>query len=169
MGGPSGRSSIGLRRWHRTIETYTPDGAVGRIVLAAVSSTVAVFGFWIGVVGLMEPGFLSTLLGVMGLSSLLAATVLTVVVQWPVYLSLIGNVASAAEYAESKPSLASAPSEESPNTRLKRQYAEGEISQVEFERRLDDLLAVGDRVGADDSVSDRRSDLSGQLRNREST
>ncbi|WP_084186190.1 SHOCT domain-containing protein [Haladaptatus litoreus] len=87
----------------------------------------------------------------------LGAAMLTIVSLWPMYLSLIGNVESARDYPrkssshsrQSKSSMDD-PDEADPMTVLKREYALGNISESEFERRLNTLLeAEGMTTGSE--------------------
>lgn len=137
--------------WHRLIERYTPDGILGRLLLGAVGCGVSASALTLAVWGAVTFTPLSLafalLTGVVGL----AAGVLGVTTLWPVYLSLIGNVDSPAAYAErvaGSPAAVSAGCEtdEDDVARLKRRYAAGDLSEGEFERRLDRLLEADERV-----------------------
>ncbi|WP_049971194.1 SHOCT domain-containing protein [Haladaptatus cibarius] len=87
----------------------------------------------------------------------LGAAILTFATLWPVYLSLIGNVDSTKEYPRtSSPnprqseSSMDDPDESDPIVVLKREYALGNISEPEFERRLNTLLeAEGMTTGSE--------------------
>lgn len=141
VGRPSSESE--LHRWHRLVEHYTPDGAIGRILLAMASGSLGVFSFGMTMAGLFSLG----VSGVLILAPLFAAltlgsTVLTAALLWPVYLSLIGNVESARAYPESSSQFddSDTSDEKDPIEVLKRKYADGTVSESEFERRLDTLL-----------------------------
>lgn len=118
-------------------------------------------------------GFFSLLPFLAGLLALVGGALTAVVgvlTLWPVYLSLIGNVDSAADYMSGTGGSASgsrvaaaaagsgsepAPDESDLDAEelLKRRYAAGDLSREEFERRLDTLLdrdgrrAAGGRGG----------------------
>ncbi len=94
---------------------------------------------------------------------------------WPLYLSLIGNLESAADYSVPGMDRANPPVETpqrdpsakddvdatDPFADLKRQYAAGDLSEDEFERRLDARLDEVDSStrGADDNTTrDRLQD-----------
>ncbi|NHN57970.1 MULTISPECIES: DUF1707 domain-containing protein [Halorussus] len=137
-----------VRALHRLVEHYTPDGALGRTLLGGPALLLAPFMFLGGVAVLGSAGsfaaFVTALLMVV-LS--VPALLVGVVSLWPVYLSLIGNVESAAAY----PDGAAGPDDERQTAEdvLKRRYAAGELSQDEFEHRLDSVLATSER--GDDS------------------
>ena len=137
-----------FRRVHRLVEHYTPDGALGRTLLGAVSLTAFVPLFFGGLSALTNAfGLLPFLAG--GIATILGlfALPLGLFVLWPVYLSLIGNVDTAAAYPEgaAKPDDADDAVE-----LLKRRYATGELDRTEFQRRLNDII--------DDGGSELRSD-----------
>ena len=134
-----------LRALHRLVEHYTPDGALGRTLLGGTALLLAPFLFFGGIAGLggassFAAFVLALFAAVLGVPALLVG-VLTL---WPVYLSLIGNVESAAAY----PDGAAGPAEERETAEdiLKRRYAAGELSQEEFERRLDSVLETSGRA-----------------------
>ena len=131
-------------RWHRRIEHYTPDGPLGRLLFAVIAGASGVGSILLGVFSLVSFGVLGVLggllLGVVGL----VACLLAVVVLWPVYLSLIGNVESAASYAQADATGSSATADD-PVEILKREYAAGNVPDEAFERRLDALLDAEER------------------------
>lgn len=149
------------RRWHAIVEQYTPDGALGRLLLAAVTGSVASFGFFLTVtLVLASSGLLPALAALVTGGITLLALLLTATLLWPVYLSLIGNIETAANYRVGKPTTPAAQVEESDDefAILKRRYAAGELSEDEFERRLDDLLA------ADEAMETKDEGRSGRIR-----
>ncbi|MFB6175850.1 MAG: SHOCT domain-containing protein [Halobaculum sp.] len=139
------------RNWHELIEHYTPDGALGRGLFGLLVGSGSGF---LGIVALAvmfnEVGLLPILFGLVGGTVGLAGTLLALVVLWPVYLSLIGNVASADEYGvgaaddpadfEAGRDVNTDPGGTDPETILKRRYAAGELTREEFERRLDNVM-----------------------------
>jgi len=151
MIGPQAAES-GLSPWHRLLEHYTPDGALGRLLLAAVAGSIGgaalLAAIWAAAASvLLWPlvALASTAVGLVGAS-------LALVALWPVYLSLIGNVESASAY----PGAGIAPPPTDAGTDpddavalLKRRYAAGELSEPEFERRLDDLLGADAALAAE--------------------
>lgn len=122
---------------------YTPDGALGRLLLAAVAAPVAFVAFWLALVGVAAPGLLGTALGLFYGTLTVGGTLLALLVLWPVYLSLIGKVESAADYRGiSRSDGVVERSEPDPVEVCKREYAAGELSEREFERRLETILGV---------------------------
>jgi uncharacterized membrane protein len=160
MAGPP-RTDDG-RDWHHLIEHYTPDGAFGRVLFTALGtlavgpSLLLAAVIWLG--GTVSPFLVLELLGLAALVGGVASFLLSVVVLWPVYLSLIGNLASADAYAVGGRSAGGgsrsrgidaddldAGDGNRPAAILKRRYAAGEITREEFERRLDSVMDA-DRV-----------------------
>lgn len=144
------------RRLRERIEHYTPDGALGRWLLGSVVGTA---GLWFLGLALFDPTL--TLLWSVLLFGLAAPSLLFAgLVLWPVYLSLIGNLESAADYSTGDAADAGTEpgsetdDEEDPVAILKRRYASGEITEAEFERRLEGLLDA-------DSVDRSRIDANG--------
>ena len=157
-----------LGRWHALIERYTPDGWLGRCLLGSTTGTV---GVWLLALALFEvPRWGLSLAALFWLPAFLGlglpALVLSLTVLWPVYLSLIGNIGSADAYPLSEfgdrstrnggipggergasPPVertdASESSADDPFGDLKLQYANGDISEEEFERRLEARLEDG--------------------------
>lgn len=128
------RSTRGL------VEQYTPDGTIGRFLLATGMGTIAFFSFGFALVGLIEPGTVSNLVGLF-FGVLMASTgALAALLLWPVYLSLIGQIESPEAYDSGA---TEGPGEDADAmTALKHEYATGEISESEFERRLERLVDV---------------------------
>ncbi|MFH5798146.1 SHOCT domain-containing protein [Haladaptatus sp. CMAA 1911] len=139
-----------LRRWHRLVEHYTPDGALGRLLLSMGFGSLSVFFFGTAFASLSNTGLFGIFLFFPFLMSIsLGALLLTVAVLWPVYLSLIGNVESARAYPESSVSSSSTSVSSGNHDEqddaveiLKRKYAAGKVSESEFERRLETLLGT---------------------------
>ncbi|ELY90572.1 hypothetical protein C483_10946 [Natrialba hulunbeirensis JCM 10989] len=91
------------REWHALVEQYTPDGSLGRFLLGAPIGTI---GFWFLLIALLEIPRGGVTLGVLFwtpalLGASVAMLVFAVLMLWPIYLSLIGNVESTEAYAES--------------------------------------------------------------------
>ena len=152
-----------VRALHRLVEHYTPDGALGRTLLGGTALTLAPFLFFGGIAVLGSAGsFGAFVMGLFAAVFGIPAFLVGVLALWPVYLSLIGNVESASAY----PDGAAGPAEERETAEdiLKRRYAAGELSQKEFEHRLDSVLATADRErdsrpgGRSRSASDRDRD-----------
>ncbi|ADD05488.1 DUF2078 family protein [Natrialba magadii ATCC 43099] len=181
------------REWHALVEHYTPNGTLGRWLLGAPTGMV---GLWLLPVALFAvPSVLIPAL----LGASVAMLLFAVLMLWPIYLSLIGNVESTDAYAKSvtgeskstgatsvsgsttghtsPPTGTTAGGTRSRSTRdpthsesnssdpfeeLKRQYTAGEISEEEFERRVeaqlgDDTEASTDRASdGDTELTDRR-------------
>ena len=143
----SGSDPSALRRAHRLLEHYTPDGMFGRLLLGVPLLALTPVLFFGGVA--MVSGAMSFIVFVTGVVFLLASApslILGVVCLWPVYLSLIGNLESPAAYPdERRPVRAPTVDGDAAEATLKRRYAEGEISRDEFEERLDALLDAEER------------------------
>ena len=141
--------------WHDRIEAYTPDGALGRFLFGVVFGLgLGSFLFFAGIVQVTGPVstlFLSELVGLLSVPVGAALLAVSLVVLWPVYLSLIGNLESASDYAVGASGRAGVSrvegdrEEDDPEEILKRRYATGELSRSEFERRLDGLMGVASR------------------------
>ena len=149
-----------LRALHRLVEHYTPDGTLGRTLMgttALLCSPLLFFGGWSAAFG---SGFLPV-----ALVSVVAALLGTVafpfglLVLWPVYLSVIGNVESPSTYPEG--AVRRRTGRESATDVLKRRYADGELARDEFERRLDDVMATDEERSGSTETRDRRSKRSG--------
>lgn len=158
-----------LRRIHALVERYTPDGAVGRGILGAATGTI---GLWLVAIALFEiPRWGLTLSALLWMPSLLATGIpllaFTTLVLWPLYLSLIGNLESTEEYAgpgtmgdtgaerlTNESATASSGAEpkagtDDPLEDLKSRYERGDISEVEFERLVEDRLQESTGTPAD--------------------
>ncbi|EMA41433.1 hypothetical protein C447_01225 [Halococcus hamelinensis 100A6] len=88
------------------------------------------------------------------------AVLLSVVMLWPVYLSLIGNLESTRAYSKTNTTTTTGTDHDDPLTVVKRQYAAGTISETEFERRVGTLLDTDARM---DSIANS-DDTKGLLR-----
>lgn len=134
-------SHIG-NHWHRLIEQYTPDGTLVRVLLAIVSGFSGGLAFDLAIVGLSTSNFFLSLFAPVAIFISLTVTIFTITILWPIYLSLIGEIESVDAY----PSGDAAPvphKNGEPDTAiemLKRRYAAGDISENEFERRIENLL-----------------------------
>ncbi|NEU57407.1 SHOCT domain-containing protein [Halorussus sp. MSC15.2] len=156
-----------FRALHRLVEHYTPNGVLGRTLLGGTALSLAPFLFFGGIemispaatFGAFVTGLFATAVGI-------PAFLLGVFTLWPVYLSLIGNVESAAAYPDGA---AEAQTDvETPEAVLKRRYAAGELSREEFERRLGDVMGTdgADRQSVRTAEETRREDRSERVRNR---
>ncbi|WP_134668832.1 SHOCT domain-containing protein [Halorussus marinus] len=157
VGPPSATSD--LRPWHRLLEHYTPDGRLGRLLLAALAGGVGAASLLLAIWSAAASVVLWPLVALAATAAGLGGVALALIVLWPVYLSLIGNVESASAYAETggaAPSSVAEPSDpDDAVALLKRRYAAGEISETEFESRLDDLLGVDAALAASRSAERR--------------
>lgn len=148
----SGPAPSRRRRVHALLEHYTPDGTAGRVLLALPLLALSVV--------MVGSGFIAGNVVVAALSFLLVPLFLVVglVTLWPIYQSLIGNTESPEAYAQYG---AAAPrsgfGEADPTEALKKRYAAGEISDEEFDRRLDRLLSTERRVDSDRREARRES------------
>ncbi|WP_135829639.1 SHOCT domain-containing protein [Halorussus halobius] len=169
-GPPLGKSN--RQSWHELVEHYTPDGWLGRLLLAAATGTV-------GGTALFLAFFVWPILAPLAAAVGLAGVGLALVALWPVYLSLIGNVESASAYpvggasrtatdadsvfgVDATDSTAGGDADDSDDAveLLKRRYAAGDITEEEFERRVDDLLDA-------DAALDSSRRSTGRARERE--
>lgn len=137
---PRGRGSD-ARDWHVLVEHYTPDGMLGRFILGWTCAFASLLCFLWFLVAWTLSMPVAVLFGV----AALAAGALAVVVLWPAYLSLIGNVDRPEDYVPGQPSPVARhePVDEDPVVALKREYAAGNVTDAEFERRLERLLDAG--------------------------
>ena len=154
VGSPPSKSRT--HRWHRVVEHYTPSGALGRLILAACTGTVSFSGFLVAAAVINTVSALWFLVAPLAAGFSIATALLTLVTLWPVYLSLIGNVESPESYMNkgrttARPVEASAASfgatpEREPADdaidEIKRQYAEGDITEEELDERVENLLRV---------------------------
>jgi uncharacterized membrane protein len=135
----SSPQSATRHRWHELLERYTPNGASGRLLIAIPSGSVGVYSLIWSVAMIITSSilWLPLLLVLAGVS--LGVIIFALMMIWPVYLSLIGNVESAKAY----PQTSATPSEKNHDDSIavvKRQYAAGNISEEEFEQRVENLL-----------------------------
>ncbi|MFC7096688.1 SHOCT domain-containing protein [Halobaculum marinum] len=152
---PSADDPSTRRSLHRLVEHYTPNGVLGRLLFASGAGVATLLSLFVAVSG---GGLLGAIGFVVGSIAMLTAGVLGLVVLWPVYLSLIGNVDSAADYPQSpRRTAAVADAADSPEAVLKRRYAAGEIDHEEFEARLDRVVSSRD---------DRQTRTDGESRDR---
>ncbi|WP_436346283.1 SHOCT domain-containing protein [Natronorubrum sp. FCH18a] len=163
----SSRRSL-VRRFRSRVEHYTPDGALGRWLLGSGVGTV---GLWFFALAFFD-GTLSIFVSVLLLGLAAPLLLFAGLVLWPVYLSLIGNLESPDAYSvgdgtTAEPDTASETGGEDPLEVVKRRYANGEITEAEFEHRLENLLEVDsvERSGPDANGS--RTKSNGSLDERE--
>ncbi len=145
------------RRLRRLVETYTPDGTVGRIALALAAGSVAGVSAFLSTVLFLNPVPLSLLVVPLGAAVGVGAATLALLLLWPVYLSLIGRVDSPVDYGRTVRSRSAeqgtgrsrsaTPDPDGPDGEtaealetLRDRYARGDLSEPEFERRLERLL-----------------------------
>ena len=144
------------RSWHRRIEQYTPDGLLGRLVFAGAMGPIITFFVWLAGLGILSSGLSSLLLLLFATVAGVGVTLLGLVVLWPVYLSLIGNIESPEAYSngDSTGTLDVTDSDDSV-AELKQQYAAGEMGDEEFERRQNQLSIL---IHGGDEEFERRLD-----------
>ena len=146
----------------RLIETYTPDGALGRIGLSAVAGPVGVYALLLAVGFLVNPWIVSVLVVPMAAVAGVFLTVVAVLTLWPVYLSAIGRLDAASEYRnhlETAPGSdreSRAGTDASATEQLKTRYRRGELSEEAFERKLERALSE------DGHGTDRRTEPTGR-------
>jgi hypothetical protein len=150
-----------LRAVHRLVEHYTPDGTLGRLLLCLSALGVSASLLMGGLLALLGGSLLEFAAGLVTVGLGVGALFVGLVTLWPVYLSLIGNVESPADYpatggrrrssvgvggtdsvGTAGPSGGASSDGESPEAILKRRYAAGEIDDAEFERRLERIMTV---------------------------
>ena len=151
---PPARSRL-PRRIQRSIEEYTPNGTVGRLVIAALSGLGSGISLYISLVFFFNPVLISLLFIPLFGSVGVATAALAFLMLWPIYVSAIGNVDSPAGYAanirassDRQPVDAAGSRRTSGGndqadealTALRNRYARGEISDQAFEQRLERLL-----------------------------
>jgi len=137
----NGSYSTPSTKLRETVEEYTPDGTVGRLLLALTSGALSVVAFWIfAVMAFGVSGLLWLIFSAVPGAVTVGAGILALLVLWPVYLSLIGKIDSSSEYGANKTGTKS--DDKDPLAILKREYARGNVSQEEFERRLETLLGT---------------------------
>jgi len=155
MGGPPLGTS-NRQSWHELVEHYTPEGWLGRLLLAAATGSIGGTALFVVIVSVVNATPFWPITALVSAAVGLAGIGLALVALWPVYLSLIGNVESASAYpvggaarsANSAPNRDAADSDagaadpDDAVALLKRRYAAGDITEAEFERRVDDLFDV---------------------------
>lgn len=134
------------------IELYTPDGTLGRLLLACATGAMGLFGVWLTAVLLFAGTTLAALTvgPVTGLLSVLLLTV-TVLTLWPVYLATIDRVASPTAYSEM---LRDSPS----STRVEQvtdAYRSGKLSETELDQQLEKALE-NDSPGSEEPTVQRQ-------------
>jgi uncharacterized membrane protein len=119
------------------------------------------------------PGIVAVLVLGLGLADLFLNVVPGVpfwvifIIGFAVVLPLVGILFDDDESATDAEPSADRPDEEDPLERLKRRYAEGEIGDEEFERRLERLLETEDEGAAADHLRRERSTGDTPVRERE--
>ena len=131
----------------RLIETYTPDGALGRVGLSAVAGPVGIYALMLAVGFLVNPWIASVLVVPVAAVAGVFLTVVTVLTLWPVYLSAIGRIDAASEYRNHLETVSEsdrqsqAQADASATEQLKTRYRQGELSEEAFERELERALS----------------------------
>ncbi|RJT03836.1 SHOCT domain-containing protein [Halococcus sp. IIIV-5B] len=138
-------------RWHERIEHYTPDGAAGRLLLGVLAGPLGAFTLLWSVGIVVSLGVLWTPIALVLATVGSGAVLLSVMMLWPVYLSLIGNLESTRAYSKTNTTSTSGMDQDDPLIVVKRQYAAGTISEAEFERRVGTLLDTDARM---DTIAD---------------
>lgn len=142
-------------RIRRLVETYTPDGTLGRLGLGAVTAPVGVYSLIVAVGFLLNPALVSWLLVPTAAAVGVALVSLTLLTLWPVYLSLIGRIDRPTEYADAARSSPSPSPSPSPVERLKEEYRRGRLSEEEFENALEAALEAPERSPSETGHSRR--------------
>ncbi|MCU4741371.1 SHOCT domain-containing protein [Halobacteria archaeon AArc-m2/3/4] len=157
MAGPPRSHSSLTTDLHRLLEQYTPNGAGGRLLFALVSGSAAGFFLWASVVVFVVASGLSWAIGTALFATIaLLSSLLTVVVLWPIYLAAIDQIESAADYGrpiangsvdghDRTDDTGTDTDTDDPIEVLKQRYATGELSEAEFEHRLDRLYEADER------------------------
>lgn len=145
-----------IRRWHRLLEHYTPDGRRGRLLLAAIAGPAAIWFSGLAVFGLFPPSVRSLLGTVVTGAIGFPLAILTIVVLWPIYLSMIGHIESADAYPPAASRSDEWDAAENHVETVKRRYEAGEISESELEQELEAQLDAGSdavKPGASDRTT----------------
>ena len=132
------------RMIRQLVEQYTPDGTLGRLLVASATAAAGLFGVWLTAVLLFAGTTLAALAGgpITGVVSVLLLAVATLTL-WPVYLSAIGRVDSPTAYSKALRDSASSRVEQLTNA-----YRTGEISETDLDQQLDTVLE-NDRSGSE--------------------
>lgn len=152
MSGPPSRSD--LRGWHNVIEHYTPDGTIGRLLFGAIVGlglgSSLFFAGIVQVAGPVSAFLVSELVGLVAVPIGATLIMTALVVLWPVYLLLIGNIDSPAAYGDARKTRRGRLSNRSRSSIqgteatqievLEGLYSTGDISRKTFERRLDEIV-----------------------------
>ncbi|NGM70090.1 hypothetical protein G6M89_13920 [Natronolimnobius sp. AArcel1] len=158
---PSLGSSI-----RRLIEAYTPDGTAGRLGLATVTGAVGGYALLLAFGFMINPWVGSLLLVPLGAIAGIGLLITTVVTLWPIYLSLIGHLESPADYSkqpkDDRPPVdadtsADRNNEDDPIEQLKSEYEQDALSEEEFERALEAILATDQSVQSEATATNRPS------------
>ena len=153
---PSPRSTT-RQQWREHIERYTPDDAFGRLLLALFSGSVGVYSLVWSMATFMTSGLWFPLAFLLvGVS--LGLVIFSLMMVWPVYLSLIGNVESAEAYSQPDSTPPSEGSHDDSIVVAKRQYAAGNMSEMEFERRVETILDADARMRPESGTVSYRDD-----------
>jgi len=107
------------RQWYEAVEQYTPNGIFGRLLLAVPLGPIGVYTILVSVGVVTSFGLLWLPVALVLAGAGLAATLLTVAMLWPVYLSLIGRLDSTKDYAQTATTSQSEESKEDPIDVLK--------------------------------------------------
>lgn len=141
--------------WHERIERYTPNTAFGRLLLAIPCGSVGVYSFTWSVATLITSGALWLPLLLAGVS--LGAIIFSIMMLWPIYLSLIGTVESPNAYTQVNTTLSHEERRDDSLAVVKRQYAAGHISETEFEHRVENLLHADAESRLEPGAMNRRT------------
>lgn len=122
------------------VHQYAPASPVGRTLVAVVAAFVGVPALVLAPIGLTSGNGLTGFLFL-----LLSAVTLTVAIQ--LTRGVVRQAAAAPEAAPKSADTDTGTATETPVTTLRRRYAEGALTDEEFERRLDALLETEDVEG----------------------
>ena len=126
--------------WHGTVEYYTPDDTTRRALVAM--PLIAIGGYSLTWFAATLVSTIMLWVPLIGAGVSLGILILGLVMVWPLYLSFIGNIDSPEAYMRTEPEAGS----ESALGTAKQQYAAGDISEQEFERRVENLLNTDSKV-----------------------
>lgn len=149
------------QQWYERIEHYTPNETFGRSFLAILSGSLGLTMLIQSVTVIAVSGLLWLPLALVFAGAGLVASILAVIVFWPVYLSLIGNIESVKTYSEGNATSVSEEDRDDSIGVVKQQYAAGNISEAEFERRVENLLHADAEFGLQSGTMSHRDDRDG--------
>lgn len=140
MVSPSPSLPATRHQWNKRFEEYTPSGYLGQILFVIISGSIGLLSLGLSLASLAAPGLFTIPLAVVFAGVGLGASLLMIVMLWSIYLSLIDTGQSTRSHMETGEVSSSDGDDEGSLEVVKRQYAAGNISEEEFERRVENLL-----------------------------